>query len=297
MQRPDVLVLGAGGTIGAAWMAGVLAGLADAGGLDVRAVEHLLGTSGGAMLAADVLAGLEPRAPSDPPAPVAPPPDAGEALDGGDAERSPLAGALRLAGSAAGAAATPFVPFALALSRPATSRVRAAALARVATPEASLGGLRARIAGHGLRFDGRLRVPCVARESGRRVIFGAPGAPPAEVAEAVQASCSVPWVYRAVRIGEREYVDGAVWSPTNLDAAPALRDTHVLCLAPTAAPLGDRARHPALRAATAAALALETAALRRRGAVVRVVAPPSEPVAGEHVRVTGYRQGLALGST
>ena len=96
-----------------------------------------------------------------------------------------------------------------------------------------------------------------------------------------------------MRIGEDEYVDGAVWSPTNMDAAPAGRETHVLCLAPMGGPLGSRERHPAVRAATTAALRLETLALQRRGAHVTVVVPePADPT--EHARVTGFRQGRAL---
>ena len=86
-----------------------------------------------------------------------------------------------------------------------------------------------------MRFDGRLRVATVDRRTGRRVMFGSPGAPMATVAEAVEASCTVPWLFAPVVIGGREYVDGGVWSPTNLDAAPAGRDTHVLCLNPTSA--------------------------------------------------------------
>jgi NTE family protein len=125
------------------------------------------------------------------------------------------------------------------------------------------------------------------------VVLGAPGAPPASVAEAVQASCSIPGVYRPVGIGGAEYVDGGVWSPTNMDAAPALRDTHVLCLAPMAGQLGARERHPAVRAAIAAAIRLELLALRRRGAVVRLVVPAPAP-AGEHARLSGFRQGRAL---
>ena len=34
--RPDVLVLGGGGVLGEAWMMGVLAGIEDAAGLDLR---------------------------------------------------------------------------------------------------------------------------------------------------------------------------------------------------------------------------------------------------------------------
>jgi NTE family protein len=293
MQRPDMLVLGAGGTIGAAWMSGVLAGLVETDAIDLGAIEHFVGTSAGSIVSADVLAGVEPRAPSDADdlVPVGaeelPPEDAGE--------RSPLADALRLAGSAAGVAARPLVPYALSLVRPASTRVRAAALARIPPPEAALDGLRERIAGHGLRFDGRLRVCCLDRESGRRVVFGAPGAPPASVAEAVQASSSVPWIHHPVRIDARDYVDGGLWSPTNLDAAPALRDTRVLCLAPIAGQLGAKARHPAVSAAASAAITLETLALRRRGAIVQLVIPTPGATADEHVRVTGYRQGLALG--
>ncbi|HEX4806002.1 MAG TPA: patatin-like phospholipase family protein, partial [Conexibacter sp.] len=119
------------------------------------------------------------------------------------------------------------------------------------------------------------------------------GAPDATVAEAVQASCSIPGVFRPVRIGATEYVDGAVWSPTNMDAAPGGRETHVLCLAPMAAQLGARERHPAVRAATVAALRLETLALQRRGAHVTVVVP-DQASPGDHARATGYRQGRAL---
>ncbi|HEX5145961.1 MAG TPA: hypothetical protein VFV85_02980, partial [Conexibacter sp.] len=88
-------------------------------------------------------------------------------------------------------------------------------------------------------------------------------------------------------------VDGAVWSPTNMDAAPARRETHVLCLAPMGAPLGRRERHPAVRAATSAAIRVETLALRRRGAHVRVVLPQQDDP-DEHARLSGYRQGRAL---
>jgi NTE family protein len=281
MQRPDVLVLGAGGTIGAAWMAGVLAGIAAETGFELAAAEQIVGTSAGAMLAADLLAGVEPRASG--------------AVDG---DARPLlaeeasAGRGR-AGRLASAAGSSLAPLALSLGRAPGMLVRAAALARIDPPQRALDDLGARIAAHGLSFDGRLRIACVERERGRRVVFGAPGAPHATVAQAVQASCSIPWAYRPVRIGEAEYVDGAVWSPTNMDAAPAMRDTHVLCLAPMGGALGGHERHAAVRAATSAAMRLETLALRRRGAHLTLVLPEqADP--DEHARASGYRQGIAL---
>lgn len=303
MQRPDVLVLGAGGTVGAAWMGGVLAGIAAETGIDFAACEQIVGTSAGSIVAADLLAGVEPRAQG--PAGAGAPDESDEetallvagmrAHDaGGDNDDGrPRGRASRLGATIASAAGSSLAPVALSLGRAPGALVRAAALARIESPDATLDDLGARIAGHGLRWDGKLRVACVDRARGRRVVFGAPGAPTATVAEAVQASCSIPGVYRAVRIGEDDYVDGAVWSPTNMDAAPALRETHVLCLAPMGGQLGTRERHQAVRAATSTAIRLETLTLRRRGAHVTVVLP-EQADASEHARVAGYRQGRAL---
>ncbi|MFL5816423.1 MAG: patatin-like phospholipase family protein [Conexibacter sp.] len=303
MQRPDVLVLGAGGTVGAAWMGGVLAGIAAETGIDFAACEHVVGTSAGSMVAADLLAGVEPRetGPAGAGAPTeadeeaallaVSAPDARSNGDGDDRRLRARAG--RLGASLASAAGSSLAPVAMSLGRGPGALVRAAALARMEKPTGSLDDLGARIAGHGLCWDGQLRVVCVDRARGRRVVFGAPGAPAATVAEAVQASCSIPWIYRPVRIGDVGYVDGGVWSPTNMDAAPALRETHVLCLAPMAGQLGTRERHPAVRAATISAIRLETLTLQRRGAHVTVVLPEQED-AREHARVTGHRQGRAL---
>jgi NTE family protein len=310
MHRPDVLVLGAGGTIGGAWMGGVLAGIAAETGIDFAACERIVGTSAGSMVAADLLAGVEPRAPGERDAAPADGGGAAPLADETTAERALLAAAAdaggagngagrlrdrasRLGAELASAAGTSLAPIALSLGRAPGALVRAAALARVEQSARTLEDLGARIAEHGLDWDGRLRVACVDRARGRRVVFGSPGAPAATVAQAVQASCSIPWVFRPVRVGDAEYVDGAVWSPTNMDAAPAGRETHVLCLAPMGGQLGSRERHPAVRAATTAAIRLETLALQRRGAHVTVVVPePADPA--EHARVAGFRQGRAL---
>ena len=62
--RPDVLVLGGGGSLGEAWMMGVLAGIEDAAGFDLRECESFVGTSAGAIVAAHLVAGRSPRRPS-----------------------------------------------------------------------------------------------------------------------------------------------------------------------------------------------------------------------------------------
>jgi NTE family protein len=184
--------------------------------------------------------------------------------------------------------------------------VRALMLRRLPRPQQRLDGLRRQIERSGVRFDGRLRIAAVDLRTGRRVLFGSPGAPAATVAQAVTASCTVPWLFAPVEIGGREYVDGGVWSPTNLDVAPAGRDTHVLCLNPTANLIGTAGVLSVIRRVSRSAVSIESLVLRRRGASVRTVAPNMEAAAAmgnnfmdrqprERVLAAGYRQGLAIG--
>jgi NTE family protein len=123
------------------------------------------------------------------------------------------------------------------------------------------------------------------------------------VADAVAASCTVPWLFAPVTIGGREYVDGGVWSPTNLDAAPAGRDTHVLCLNPTANLQSSNSLLGVMRSVSRTAASVEALAVRRRGAMVQTLAPSLEcaEAMGENfmdrerrggVLAAGYRQGL-----
>src|SRR3954470_12121616 len=62
VQLPDALVLGAGGTLGEAWLRGVLNGLEAGAGLDFRDCEYLLGTSAGSIVAATLAGGKRPEA-------------------------------------------------------------------------------------------------------------------------------------------------------------------------------------------------------------------------------------------
>jgi NTE family protein len=178
-------------------------------------------------------------------------------------------------------------------------------LGRAASHGRPLHQLHARVARWGVGFDGRLRVCAVDRRTGRRVVFGAPGAPAAAVADAVCASCAIPFVFAPVQIGDREYVDGGAWSVTNLDAARAGRGTQVLCLDPTAG-LGGRDRRMALlRGAFRVASGLELQALKRAGAEVEHVAPDAEaarrmglnfmsPAHAAPALAAGYAQGRRL---
>jgi NTE family protein len=214
--------------------------------------------------------------------------------------------ALEALGSVAGAAVTPVAALALSSTAAGGALVRRAALARLPRGRRSLGGLGRSVAAAGATWDGRLRVAAVDLESGRRVVFGAPGAPEASVAEAVEASCAIPGFFRPVTIGRREYVDGGVWSPTNMDAAGAERGDRVLCLVPTGSlrpTLADAAG--AFGPVSRAAATTESLALRRRGARVTIVNPDPESAAAmgtnlmhpgprERVIAAGVAQGRQL---
>jgi NTE family protein len=300
LTRPDVLVLGGGGVLGEAWMMGVLSGLEDAAGFDLRRCEHFVGTSAGSIIAARLAAGESPRRPRSTK------PDLRVV---GEQPASTLASAAidiaKRAGAWALAAGAAFVPLAMGIAAPGGALVRAAALRRLPRPRGSLAELRRSIETTGAQFDGRLRIAAVDRRNGRRVMFGSPRSPRASVAAAVEASCSVPWLFAPVEIQGREYVDGGVWSATNLDAAPAGRDTHVLCLNPTASIASSESILALMRQVARSAVSIEALALRRRGAAVQLVAPNRESaeVMGTNfmdreprgrVLAAGYRQGLQL---
>ncbi len=280
-------------------MMGVLAGIEDATGLDLRQCESFVGTSAGSIVAAHLAAGDSPRRPSSVSAEL-------ELGSNGPATGLAAAGvvAIRRVGATAVAAGSTFAPLALGVAAPGGALVRALLLRGLPRPVDTLASLRAQVASSRARFDGRLRVIAVDRGSGRRAVFGSPGAPAATVAEAVAASCTVPWLFAPVTISGREYVDGGVWSPTNLDAAPVGRDTHVLCLNPTASLGGGHPLLTTIRNIARTAASVEALALRARGARVRAVAPNAECAAAmgsdfmdaePRIRVlaAGYRQGLA----
>ena len=284
-------------------MTGVLAGIEDATGFDLRKCEYFVGTSAGSIVAAHLAAGTPLRRP---PA-LSPEIEASESppING-------LAGAARRAARHAGAitlaVSATFAPLALELAEPGGALARAGLLRRLPRPQSTLAQLRARVEQSPARFDGRLRVVAVQLRTGRRVVFGSPGAPRATVGEAVQASCTVPWMFAPVQIGGREYVDGGVWSPTNLDVAPAGRDTQVVCLNPIASITAANSVLGVMRTLARSAVSIETLVLKRRGASVQAIKPDDECAEAmgtnlmdrepqPRVLAAAYRQGLRLGTT
>jgi NTE family protein len=287
-EPPDWLVLGVGGILGEAWLSAVLAGIEEGGGFDARESGGFVGSSAGSIVAAALAAGVSPDAR------LGQLPEQPEVADGDDAaEPSAVMRAAGLALGVGAAAAAPLAALALSSTRAPGALVRRAALARVPHGRHSLGDVGGMF--RRAEWDGRLRIAAVELESGRRVVFGAPGAPAVSVAQAVEASCAIPGYFRPMRAGGRSYVDGGAWSPTSIDAADVARGDRVLCLNPTgslrptlAEPAG--AIGPLSRAIAAA----EALALRRRGARVTTVNPDQASIdaMGSNLMARRGREGV-----
>ncbi len=286
-ERPDILVLGGGGRQGDAWMTGVIAGLEDAQGVSLATCDHFIGTSAGAIVATKLFTGRALRRPSE---------RVGAAPNG----QSPFPS---WAANSAMAIAAPLASIGLRVATRPAELARVAALTIAVREDRERLNFRDAFPSRRTRFDGRLRVVAVDRRSGKRVVFGAPGAPHATIAQALSASCALPRVFAPAYIGGREYVDGAIWSPTNADVAPVGRDARVLILAPMASLYGPW--NAPIRAACRATMLVEASALKARGAQVRMISPDRNSAASigrdlmsderlEDTHAVGYAQGLSL---
>lgn len=277
------LVLGSGGVLGYSWLVAAVNTWSQHTGLDPRQLDLLVGTSAGSVVAAGLAAGQSPDAMlrhlrGEP----------GEDDPGveWDHDRSPggATGRRRLRGMASPALA------ARVLRGPGRYPPVAAISAFLPAGRRDLAELRAVIAGlaDGDRWPVRPRTWIMAMDFdlGRRVAFGAAGAPPASLPDAVIASCAVPWLYAPVGIGGRRYVDGGICSTASVDLLTGEGLDEVTVLAPLAL---DRP-HPAglhplvrferwMRRRTTERLRREVDKLRSTGTTVRVLTPDAAVLA------------------
>ena len=271
--------------MGGAWLTGGLNALARETGWDPEKADYIVGTSAGAMIGSLCAAGVPPW--------FMVAHSAGESFEGlKDADGRPAAEASRAGGAVFG------LHRGLPSIGPGSWRLIAASLREPArhTPLAFLGGWlpQGLVSTEPLKETVRRAVPSgwadhpnlwiVACDysTGRRAPFGRKGSPPAELADAVAASCAIPGFYRPVRIAGRTYVDGGMYSSSNLDL---LRDEEldlVVCMNPTSSLDVPPSRSPVdlvtnvVRGASGRRLGSEAKKVRASGCEVVLIQPTRE---------------------
>ena len=270
------LVLGAGGVVGQAYHAGVLAALEHDCGWDPRTAKVIVGTSAGSitgtLLRANVpaseLAAWTVRAPLTTEGRVL-----HQMLGTEIPEFEPfrLMHLLRLAPNVPGWELLRNVAI-----RPWNLRPMVAALALLAPGRFDIATRLAMLQEvEGQTWPERdLWICAVRRSDGRRVVFGRPGSPDVPLHLAIGASCAVPGYFAPVKIGDHTYVDGGAHSPTNA----AILRPRALDLVIVVSPMSGPARLPtdlygASRWHAARIARREVRALRESGTAVVVFRP------------------------
>ena len=282
------LVLGAGGVVGGAWLTGGLHALATETGWDPADADYVIGTSAGSMIGALCASGVPPW--------FMVAHSRGESFDEVvDAHGNPASEADRAAG------AMFHLHSGLPSIGPGSWRLAVASLTRPNrhTPAALVSGWlpKGMISTNPLREQIRRVVPegwgphpnlwIVACDyaTGERVVFGREDAPPAELADAVAASCAIPGFYHPVTISDRRYVDGGMYSASNLDVLDDLDLDVAICLNPTSTLHPIRALDPRewIRLVThrgsGRRLGSEAKRLRANGTEVVLVQPTGDDLA------------------
>ena len=276
------LVLGAGGVLGAAWLVGALQAIAAESGWDPGSADRIVGTSAGSIVGALIACGVPPW--------LMVAHSAGEELDGLiDAGGRPVGNSGHWNG------ARVRIHRGVPAIGPGSWRLALGSLARPYrySPATLLAGVLPdgpvstepirqtvrRVCARGWAPHPGLWAVAMDYGSGRRVVFGRAGAPAAELADAVAASCAIPGFYRSVRIGGRRYVDGGVRSTSNLDALAGEGLDLVICLNPTSSlhaghphTVGERMAF-ALRQTSGRRLGAEAAKVRDAGTEVVLIQP------------------------
>jgi NTE family protein len=214
------LVLGGGGTVGAAWLMGTLDAIAGETGWDPGSSDYVVGTSAGSVIGALLACGVPPW--------LMVAHQAGESLDGLSDSRGEAADRVERSGGSS--YRLDRKGFALG---PGSWRLAAASLAHPTrySPMSVISGWLPEGLVSTEPLKDTVRRVCRDRwaphpnywavavdyDDGHRVAFGRDGAPSATLPDAVAASCAIPGFYRAVRIDGRRYVDGGVRSASNLD--------------------------------------------------------------------------------
>lgn len=275
-QVRTAIVLGAGGTVGIAYHAGVVKALADHG-IDPAAADLVVGTSAGAIVGSIVRVGHDldevwELAHADENPFVEDQPFFRPEVVFSQGWRTPVGLARRMVGSAY-VLQRSVVRWPVVNPPRPMQRFYRAGLGSVTEQRAEF----ANWAGEDWPQD-HLALCTFDIVTGRRVVLGTPSSNRPALPDAMRAASAVPMLYPPVRLGRRLLIDGAVSSSTNVDVAVEAGAQLVVVAAPQS--YEPDARLPLhLRASKELfhrRLECELKAARRAGVEVLVIRPDAE---------------------
>ncbi|BDM74298.1 patatin (plasmid) [Streptomyces nigrescens] len=260
------LVLGGGGLAGIGWTIGALAALEESGSLRLDTVDHVIGTSAGAAVAAAVLQAGAARVEYDR---VVRKWRRNDELAPAVALTDVMPEILAVHGSEDSLAAKTRRFMQLSHERSGTepSRRRDAVAQRVAEDSWP---------------SDRFSVTAVRGDGSRSVFTSTSGV---GLVDALTASCAVPGLWPVVAIGEENYIDGATFSATNAELAQDADRVIVLRPMPELPAYASEERQEVLDRA----VVIEPSERARAG----FGADPFDPDVRGVAAVLGYEDGLA----
>ena len=291
------LVLGAGGVVGGSWLIGALEALESETGWSPCSADVICGTSAGSAVGALTAAGIEPSLMA-----AYASGGAGDAVAELEARGDRVTDGL-VQRITDGLGDMPYrLQRALPPIGPGSWRMAVSTLARPRrhAPAALLAGWLPRgfvstrpigelvdrfVDGSWPEGAGQYWAVAADYATGRRVVFGREGAPPADVRDAVAASCAIPGFYHPVKVGGRRYIDGGICSASNLDLLCDEGLDLVVCLNPMSSLAQVTPRSPAervgarMRVQTGRRLGREAKKLRERGTEVLILQPTADDLA------------------
>lgn len=280
------LVLSGGGLVGGAWMIGALSAIAAETGWDPGSADYVVGTSAGAMVGGLLASAIPPW------------------LLRAYAEGQSLAGLSEF-----GRGANRFgsdIRLHWSFPRPVLGSPTLALRSLrepwkygplgivawlphgVISTEPLKGAVRTLVRS-GWSTHPNLWIVAIDYQTGARVVFGRSGAPRADLADAIAASCAIPGFYFPVTIGGRRYIDGGLYSPANLDLVLSSDAELVICLNPMSSPHRGRwfestgAIASLVRGDNRVILDREVRSLQRAGKRVLLLEP-----SGDDLKVMGF---------
>jgi NTE family protein len=208
------LVLGGGGLVAIAWETGVIQGLLE-GGIEVRKVDVVVGTSAGSMVGARIAAGQNLAEPTPRPAAGTPRPNI---YPPQGADMSMFEEAYKLWYSAQ--VMTPELG------------IRIGALARKAPTAEEAVFVEATGGSVGMSDwpSTLLKIPAVDCDSGEHTVFDRDSGVPLD--HAIAASCCIPGLFPVVHINGHAYIDGGIGSDTHAHLALSVKPEVVLVISP-----------------------------------------------------------------